>query len=108
MKLSKSGYKNFKISNVDNIFPAQDMLLQTNQIKQYTSGIYAFGTVPFYLQKNIEEVIRKHLNLNECVETLMPLMQPKEIWDQSGRWNKYVEDDVMFQIKTSYNDYCLF
>lgn len=107
MRVSKMGMKNVKLSNVDEMYPAQDILIQTNQIKQYGSGVYAYDNIPLKLQDNIEEVIKKHFNKADCIEVQMPLLQHEEIWKRSGRYDKYIEDGVMMISETDKGTYCL-
>ena len=57
MRVSKMGMKNVKLSNLDEMYPVQDILLQTNQVKQYGSGVYAYDNVPLIVQDNIEDII---------------------------------------------------
>ena len=62
MRVSKMGMKNVKLSNLDEMYPVQDILLQTNQVKQYGSGVYAYDNVPLKVQDNIEEIIKRNFN----------------------------------------------
>ena len=57
MKVSSIGLIETKITKLDNQFPVQDMLLQTGQIEQFASGIYAYGHIPFLVKKNINDII---------------------------------------------------
>ena len=107
MRISKMGMKNVKLSNLDEMYPAQDILIQTNQVKQYGSGVYAYDNIPLKLQDNIEEVIKKHFNKADCIEVQMPLLQQEELWKRSGRYNKYIEDGVMMTSETDKGNYCL-
>ena len=47
MKVSQIGLISRKLTNLDEQFPVQDMLLQTGQLEQFTSGVYAYGHIPF-------------------------------------------------------------
>ena len=107
MRISKMGMKNVKLSNLDEMYPAQDILIQTNQVKEYGSGVYAYDNIPLKLQDNIEEVIKKHFNKADCIEVQMPLLQQEELWKRSGRYNKYIEDGVMMTSETDKGNYCL-
>ena len=46
MRVSKMGMKNVKLSNLDEMYPVQDILMQTNQVKQYGSGENEYDNVP--------------------------------------------------------------
>ena len=50
MKVSQIGLISKKINNLDEQFPVQDMLMQTGQIEQFSSGVYAYGHVPYLLK----------------------------------------------------------
>ncbi|MBO5349550.1 MAG: hypothetical protein J6A89_07020 [Clostridia bacterium] len=107
MRVSNMGMKSVKLSNLDDMYPAQDILIQTNQVKQYGSGVYAYDNIPLKLQDNIEEVIKKHFNKANCIEVQMPLIQQEEIWKKSGRYDKYIEEGVMMISETDKGNYCL-
>lgn len=107
MRLSKMGMKNIKLSNLDEMYPAQDILMQTGQIKQYGSGVYAYDNIPLKVQDNIEEIIKKHFNKADCIEVQMPLIQQAEIWRRSGRYDQYQEEGVTMISETDKGTYCL-
>lgn len=107
MRVSKMGMKNVKLSNLDEMYPVQDILMQTNQVKQYGSGVYAYDNVPLKVQDNVEEIIKKNFNKADFIEVQMPLLQQDEIWKRSGRYDKYIEDGVMMISETDKGTYCL-
>ena len=107
MRVSKMGMKNVKLSNLDEMYPAQDILFQTNQVRQYGSGVYAYDNIPLKVQDNIEEVIKKWFNRADCIEVQMPILQQDEMWKRSGRYDGYIEDGVMMQAVTDKGTYCL-
>ena len=107
MRVSKMGMKNVKLGNLDEMYPAQDILFQTNQVRQYGSGIYAYDNIPLKVQDNIEEVIKKWFNRADCIEVQMPILQQDEMWKRSGRYDGYIEDGVMMQAVTDKGTYCL-
>lgn len=105
--MSNLGFKNVKIKELDPMYPAQDILMKTSQIKQYGSGIYGFDNIPLLVMDNVENVIKKHFNRLGCIEVRMPILQQKELWSSSGRWQKYVDDGVMLVVDTDKNSYGL-
>ena len=107
MRISKMGMKSVKLSNLDEMYPAQDILMQTNQIKQYGSGVYAYDNIPLKVQDNIEEIIKRNFNKADCIEVQMPLIQQAEIWKRSGRYDKFIEDGVTMITETDKGTYCL-
>lgn len=107
MKVSQIGLISRKLTKLDENFPVQDVLMKTGQIEQFGSGVYAYGHVPYLLKKNINNVICKHLQKHGSSELSLPLIQPENIWIESGRLDKYVSEDVMFRCLTDKGNYCL-
>lgn len=107
MKVSKIGLISRKLTNLDEQFPVQDMLLQTGQIEQFAGGIYAYGHIPYLVKQNIEKIISDTLTKYGCSELLLPILQPEKIWVESGRLDKYIADEVMFRSLTKNGNYCL-
>lgn len=100
MKLSQTGIGKIKINNLDKSYPAQDILMQTNQLIQYGTGIYAYNNVPLRLRQNVENVVKGVLDKHGCIEILLPTMQPTSLWEESGRLQKYIEDGTMITVDT--------
>lgn len=100
MKLSQTGLGTIRVNNLDKSYPAQDTLLQTNQLVQYGTGIYAYNNVPLRLRQNVESVIRGILDKYGCIEILLPTLQPAKLWEESGRLAKYMEEDVIMPVET--------
>ena len=107
MRTSKMGMKNIKLSNLDEMYPAQDILMQTGQIKQYGSGVYAYDNIQLKVLDNIEEIIKKNFNKADYIEVQMPIIQLDEIWKRSGRYDQYLEEGVTMISKTDKGTYCL-
>lgn len=107
MKLSESGIGTMRINNLDQMYPAQDILLQSGQLVQYGTGIYAYGNIPLLLKRKIETIIQEVLNKFGCIEISLPTLQPDVIWKNSGRWDKYVDEGTMLTITSDKGDFCL-
>ncbi len=107
MKVSQIGLISKKITELDEQFPVQDMLVQTGQIDQFSSGIYAYGHVPYLVKKNVDKVISRILSEYNCAEISLPILQPESIWIESGRLERYVTDGVMFRSLNDNGNYCL-
>ena len=107
MKLSNLGIGTMRVNKLDEMYPAQDMLMQSGQLVQYGTGIMGYGTVPLLVKRNVEDIIRKCLNEAGLAEVQLPTIQPKEIWEKSERWNKYVEESVMLVVESDKGTFCL-
>lgn len=107
MKLSNLGIGTMRVNKLDDMYPAQDMLMQSGQLVQYGTGIMGYGTIPLLVKRNIEKIIRQTLNDAGLAEVQMPTLQPKEIWEKSERWNKYIEEGVMLVVESNKGTFCL-
>ena len=107
MKLSQTGMGTTKLNNLDEMYPVQDILLQTGQLVQYGTGIYAYNNVPLLVKRNVERIITEKLNKYGCVEISLPTLQPRKLWEDSGRYSHYVDEGIMFSIQTEKGSYCL-
>ena len=96
-----------RVNKLDDMYPAQDMLMQSGQLVQYGTGIMGYGTIPLLVKRNIEKIIRQTLNDAGLAEVQMPTLQPKEIWEKSERWNKYIEEGVMLVVESDKGTFCL-
>ena len=107
MKLSKTGMGTTKLNNIDEMYPGQSILLQTNQLVQYGAGLFAYNTVPLLVRRNIEKIIVDTLNKYDCIECLLPTLQPDTIWKNSGRYDQYVNDGTMLITESNKGTFCL-
>ena len=107
MKLSKTGMGNTKLNNIDEMYPAQSILLQTGQLVQYGAGIFAYNNIPLLVKRNLEKIIQETLNKHDCIEVLLPILQPEKLWKDSGRYDHYVEDGTMLVVESNKGNFCL-
>lgn len=107
MKLSLAGLGTMRVNKLDEMYPAQDMLLQSGQLVQYGTGIFGYNNITMLVKRNIERIIEECLNEAGCVEIQLPTLQPDTIWKKSGRWDTYVNDGTMLVVKSDRGDLCL-
>ena len=107
MKLSKTGMGNTKLNNIDEMYPGQSILLQTGQMVQYGAGIFGYNNVPLLVKRNLEKIIQETLNKHDCIEVLLPILQPEKLWKDSGRYDHYVDDGTMLVVESNKGNFCL-
>ena len=107
MRLSQTGMGTTKLNNIDEMYPGQSILLQTGQLVQYGAGIFAYGTIPLLVRRNIERIIQETLDDYGCIEVLLPTLQPDTIWKNSGRYDQYVNDGTMLITESNKGTFCL-
>ena len=107
MKLSQTGMGTTKLSNIDEMYPGQSILLQTGQLVQYGAGLFGYNTIPLLVKRNIEKIIVDTLNKYDCIECLLPILQPDTIWKNSGRYEHYISDGTMLITESNKGTFCL-
>lgn len=107
MKLSQAGIGNIKLNITDPMYPAQEILIQSGQLIQFGTGIYAYNNIPLLVRRKVETIIQETLNKYGCIEILLPTLQQESMWKESGRYDKYVEDGTMLTVETDKGNYCL-
>ena len=107
MRLSNTGMGSTKLNNIDEMYPGQSILLQTGQLVQYGAGLFAYNTVPLLVRRNVEKIIIETLNKYNCIEVLLPTLQPDTIWKNSGRYDHYVNEGTMLITESNKGTFCL-
>jgi len=77
---------------------SHDLLARAGYVDQLMAGVYTFLPLGFRVLKNIESVIRRNMEDAGGQEILMPVLQPKENWLKTGRWDNM---DVLFKVNAS-------
>ncbi len=86
--------------------PSHRYLIKGGFIKQVASGVYAFTPPGFRVLKKIEEIIRKEMDRSGAQEVLLTVLNPSELWKETGRWELYGRE--LFTLKDRNDrDYCL-
>ncbi|MCY4095155.1 MAG: proline--tRNA ligase, partial [Gammaproteobacteria bacterium] len=62
------------------------LLLRAGYIRQLGSGLFTWLPLGLRVVQNVEKIVREELNRTGAQEVLMPVVQPAEIWEESGRW----------------------
>ncbi len=81
------------------------LLVQAGFIDQLMSGSWTLLPLGFRVVTKINDIIREELDKTGAQEMLMPLLHPKEIWKETGRWDK--ARDIMYQLKKDDKEYGL-
>ena len=82
------------------------LLVRAGYIKQLAGGIWSLTAPAHRIVKNIERIIREEMNAIDGQEVSLPVVQPRELWEQSGRYNSIGEEMVRFKDRQQ-RDLCL-
>ena len=85
---------------------SHQLMLRAGLIRQLASGLYSWLPLGLRVLRNIETIIREELNSSGAQELLMPVVQPAELWEESGRWNKMGDEMLRMQDRHE-RDFCL-
>lgn len=82
------------------------LMQKAGMVKQVAAGVYTYLPLATIIIKKIENILRDELDKIGCVEMLMPALNPKELWEETGRWNKYGPELMRLQDRHG-RDFCL-
>ncbi len=65
------------------------LMLRAGMIKRLAAGIYTWMPLGLRVMRKVEAIVREEMNRSGAIELLMPVVQPAEMWQETGRWAKY-------------------
>ena len=68
---------------------SHQLMLRAGMIRKLASGLYTWLPLGLRVLRKVEAIVREEMNLAGGLELLMPTVQPAELWQESGRWEKY-------------------
>ncbi len=68
---------------------SHQLMVRAGMIRRLGSGIYAYMPMGLRIIHKIENILREEMNRAGAIELLMPVVQPAELWQETGRWQKY-------------------
>jgi len=105
MKYTKLFGKTTKTYPKDEVAINAKLLIQAGFVDKLMAGSYSLLPLGLSVAKKIEQIVREEMNKTGAEELLMPLLHPKEIWNETGRWDTARE--VMYQFKKDDKEYGL-
>ena len=76
---------------------SHQLLLRGGYMRKLAGGIYTYLPLMWRVLKKIENIVREEMDKEGAQELLMPIVQPKELWEQSGRWAVYGKELMRLQ-----------
>ena len=77
------------------------LMVRSGMIKKTAAGIYSWLPIGLKVLKKVEEIVRKNLNNFDAEEILMPMVQPAELWKESGRYGEYGKELLKFDDRSN-------
>ena len=97
MRYSKYFIPTYKEIPSDAEIISHQLMIRAGMIRKLTSGIYTYLPAGLRSIKKVENIIREEMNRAGAIETLMPAVQPGELWQESGRWDHYGRELLRFK-----------
>ena len=106
MRYSQYLLPTLKESPADAEIVSHQLMTRAGMIRKVAAGIYNY--MPFGLRsvRKVEEIVRQEMNRAGAIECLMPMANPAELWQESGRWEKYGKELLRFKDRKE-TDFCM-
>ena len=89
MRTSKYLLSTLKETPADAEVISHQLMLRAGMIRKVASGLYTWLPTGYRVLKKVEQIVREEMNKIGAIEVLMPVVQPADIWQESGRWEQY-------------------
>ena len=97
MKWTKALIQTLRESPQDAEIESHKLLVRASLVRKIAGGLYAYLPLGMRVLKKIQQIIREEMDRVGCQEAVLPIMQPAELWRQTGRWDKMGAN--MFRLK---------
>jgi len=89
MRLSQFHLNTSKETPADADVVSHQLMLRTGMIRKLAAGLYSWSPLGLRVLRRVEAVVREEMDRAGAIEMLMPSIQPRELWDETGRWEKF-------------------
>ncbi len=97
MRLSQMLFVTLRDDPADAEIPSHKLLLRAGYIRRIGAGIYAYLPFMWRVLQKVSQIVREEMNAINGQETLLPQLQPSDLWKESGRWDTYTKaEGIMF------------
>ena len=86
--------------------PSHQLMIRSGMMRQLASGIYEWLPLGLRVLQKVEKIVREEMNSIGGQEVSLPAMQPRELWEESGRWDFYGKELIRLKDRNR-RDFCL-
>jgi prolyl-tRNA synthetase len=84
------------------------LLTRAGMMRRVAAGMYTLTPIGLRAHKKTEAIVREEMDRAGALEVEAPILQPRELWEESGRWERYASDEILFHLKDRKGgEYCL-
>lgn len=106
MRASKYTIATLKETPSDAEIISHQLMIRAGLIRKLASGIYSWLPMGFRILQKIENIIREEMNASGAQEVMLPVVQPAELWHESGRWSQY-DEGLLLQFRDRHDrEFC--
>ncbi|WP_369927372.1 proline--tRNA ligase [Xanthomonas sp. NCPPB 2632] len=89
MRLSQFHLATVKEVPADAEIASHQLMLRAGMIRKLASGLYTWSPLGLRIMRKVEVIVREEMVRAGAIEVLMPSVQPRELWEETGRWEKF-------------------
>jgi prolyl-tRNA synthetase len=89
MRLSQFHLRTTKETPADAELISHRLMLRAGMIRKLATGLYTWSPLGLRVLRKVEKVVREEMNRAGAIELLLPTIQPRELWEETGRWQKF-------------------
>ncbi|MGV8932628.1 MAG: proline--tRNA ligase [Luteimonas sp.] len=89
MHLSRFHLRTEKQTPADAELVSHQLMLKAGMVRKLASGLYTWSPLGLRVLRKVETIVREEMNRAGAIEMLMPTIQPRELWEETGRWEKF-------------------
>jgi len=105
MRVSRFPLQTLKEVPSDAEIPSHQLMLRAGLIRRLAAGLYTWLPLGLRVLRKVENIVRSEMDRSGALEVLMPVVQPAELWEESGRWFKYGSELLRMQDRHG-RDFC--
>lgn len=106
MRASQYLIATVKETPADAVVISHQLMLRAGLIRRLASGLYSWLPMGLRVLRKVERIIREEMDAAGAQEVMMPVVQPAELWQESGRWEQYGAE-LLRIVDRHHNDFCL-
>jgi prolyl-tRNA synthetase len=89
MRLSQFHLRTVKETPADAEIASHQLMLKAGMLRRLAAGLYTWSPLGLRVLRKVEKVVREEMDRAGAIELLMPTIQPQELWEETGRWEKF-------------------
>ena len=89
MRLSRFHLHTEKETPAEAEIASHQLMLKAGMLRKLAAGLYTWSPLGLRVLRKVEAVVREEMNRAGAIELIMPTIQPKELWEETGRWAKF-------------------